>query len=265
MLNSQALFKASASSFAFAFALSGAAQAQNASSAAEFSAYLQSLTQVAAPPKNVYLPGVYHAVVAPSGTGYASLTVMNPRDGVAGSGWDASTSLGFGFGNANDSIGVSLQANITGTQPFGTDGDFSVKFSRAVGDSTYIGLGINRLAPWGANTNTPVNAEVMVTHFSVFGLGANAVPLMITAGVSSAGSADQNDPGAFFGVGFGLTESLGMGVSVKNSAFNAGFGYNVRSVDGLSLTADVSNITEINANSARIFSLGVHYQFDNLF
>ncbi len=264
MLNSRTLFKASASSFAFAFALSGAAQAQNVSTAAEFSAYLQSLTQVATPLKNVYLPGVNHAVVAPSGVGYASLTVMNPRDGVAGSGWDASTSFGLGFGNANDSIGVSLQANITGTQPFGTDGDFSMKFSRAVGDSTYVGLGINRIAGWGVNSSIAVNAEVMVTHFSEFGSGANAVPLMITAGISSAGSLDQRDPGAFFGVGFGLTEDLGMGVSVKNSALNAGFGYNLRSVDGLSLTADVSNITEVNTSS-RIFSLGVHYQFDNLF
>lgn len=265
MLDAKVLLKTVGGSFAVALSLSGgAAQAQDAS-ATEFSSYIEALRQAGATPKNVYLPGVNHAVVAPSGTGFASLTFMNPRDGTAGLGWDASTSFGLGFGSASESIGVSVQANVTGTQPFGTDGDFAIKFSRQVGDSTYIGLGLNRLAGWGTNANVDANAEIMLTHFTEFGSGAGLTPVMVTAGVSTAGSTDQNDPGAFLGIGFGLTENIGMGVSVKNGQVNAGVGIKASGIEGMSFTADVSNVNELNPGSSKIFSFGVHYAFDSLF
>lgn len=246
-------------------ALSGPAGAQELP-AAEFAALLENFNLTAAR-KNVYLPGVNHAVVAPSGTVFASATFMNPRDGNAGASWDASSSLGVGFGNAANGIGGSIQVNVTGTQPFGTDGDLTLKFSRQVLSSTYIGLGINRLAGWGLNASIDTNAEFMVTHFTALGTAGSAMPMTLTAGVSSVGGVDssQNEPGAFLGIGVGLTEYVGIGASWKQGVFSAGFGVTVPNVDGLSVTVDMSNINAPNNLSQPIFSVGVHYAFDDLF
>ncbi len=263
MKNVKNMITRAASSVAVVLALGSGAQAQDVTSA-EFVEFLEALTAAGSPPKNVYLPGVSHATVAPRGTGYASATLMNPRDGVPTSGWDASTSFGLGFGNAAEGIGASIQVNVTGTQPFGTDGDFSLRFSREIDASTHIGLGINRLAGWGRNGTIEPHAELMLTHFTSFGSGMGNMPLMITFGANSASQGDRIDPGVFGGVGFGLSENVGFGVSFKNGYFNAGFGVTMPGVEGLSMTADVSNINEAKTSS-RIFSFGVHYAFTDLF
>ena len=264
MQNVKNIIMRAASSVAVVLALGSGAQAQEIPST-EFAGFLEALTAAGSPPKNVYLPGISLATVAPGGTGFASATLMNPRGGTRGLGWDGSTSFGLGFGDAAAGVGVSAQINVTGTQPFGTDGDFSLRFSRQVGLSTYVGLGVNRLGGWGNNARIDPNAELMVTHFTSFGSGAGFTPVMVTLGVSSVGADNQADPGAFGGIGFGLSENVGFGVSVKNGGLNAGFGVTVPSVKGLSLTADVSNINTVSLGSDRIFSFGVHYAFSDLF
>lgn len=258
-----------ASSVAVVLALGSGAQAQEMP-AAEFAAFLEQLTAVGAPPKNVYLPGITSATVAPHGTGYASITAMNPRGGNPINGWDASSAFGLGFGNPADGVGVALQMNVTGIQPFGTDGDFMLKFSHELAPNTYVGLSANRLAPWGGNIGKDTYLEAMVTHFNGFGFGENYTPFVATFGISSIGKTtgaalgSQPDPGFFYGVGFGLTEYVGFGVSVKDSTLNAGFGIKVPGVDGLSITADVTNINEFKQFS-RTFGFGVHYAFNDLF
>lgn len=215
------------------------AVAQSASNPAEFAAYIKALTAAAQPTKNVYMPGVMHAVVAPHGTGYASASIFTPRGGVPGAGADGSVSFGVGFGNAQTGVGGSLTLNSTGTVPFGSDGDFTLKFATALNtgkNPTYIGVQFNHLGPWGANTALPKSADISVTHFNSF----DNTPYMVTIGYGTHNFTGAS--GVFGGIGFGLTKDLGFGVSVKNSRITAGFGYRVSQVPGMSLSLDFANI-----------------------
>lgn len=262
--------KISAVSLASILALGAAssATAQSANNAAEFAAYLKFLTAAAQPRKNVYLPGVAHAVVAPHGTGYAALNLFTPRGGVPGGTWDGSASFGIGFGNQDTGIGGSLTLNTTGLSPFGTDGDFTLKFAKTLADDgvnkTSIGIGFNRVAAWGANAAMAKSYDVSLTHFMTMPDGNGGRPMMVTIGY---GSANITGPGGFGGVGFGLTENLGWGVSVKNGRLTTGFGYKVPEVPGMSLTFDVSNINRAGpaASNAPVLTIGVNFAKSDLF
>jgi hypothetical protein len=265
-------FKSKISAFSFAsvvaLGFAGSASAQGDSGSAEFAAYLKALTAATQPQKNVYLPGVAHAVVAPGGTGYASLSLFTPRGGVPGGNWDGSASFGIGFGNAETGVGGSLTLNTTGLSPFGTDGDFTLKFAKTIASSeknkTTIGIGFNRLAPWGSNTSIPKSYDVSVTHFGTIPSASGGTPIMFTVGY---GSRNINGGGAFGGVGFGLTEALGFGVSLKNSRITAGFGYKVKKVPGMSMSFDVSNINRAGpaASNSPVLTIGFNFSKPDLF
>lgn len=245
---------------ALAIAASGSGAAAQVSNSSEFQAYMESLIAAAKGQvsKNVYLPGVNQAVTAPRGTVYGSLVYLTPRGGVAGAGGDASFSIGAGFGDAAQTVGVGVTANITGTVPFGTDGDFSVKFSRQVNSNTFVGVAFNRLGGWGSNAGINPNGELLVTHFGNFGGGT---PYVLSGGVGSAAfttAQGGQTVGAFLGLGVGLTESIGIGASLKDQHLTVGMGIKVPSVKGLSFTADASNVNR-GRGGGITYSFGVHY------
>lgn len=242
------------------FFLFGAGANAQVTTAAEFEAYLKALLESTEPQKNVYLPGVSHAVVAPHGTGYASASLFGPRGVVRGAGADGAVSLGFGLGNAETSIGASITANITGTIPFGTDGDFTVKFSKMISSgsgTTFVGLSFGRLAGWGVNAALATSSEGSITHFDTMSFGSKKTPIMVTIGYS-------NLSGAFGGIGFGLTENLGAGISTKSGKVTVGVGYKVPKSNGMSINLDASNIF-VAGGSATIFTFGVSYSISDLF
>lgn len=239
------------------------ATAQEVDNTAEFVAFIKGLTATRQVDKNIYLPGVMHAVVAPHGTGYVSASLFSPRDGVVGNGPDGSASFGVGFGDAHKTIGGSLTLNATGLMPFADAGDFTLKFSKALStgeNPTYIGIEFNHLAAWGVNAALAKSADISVTHFNSF----NRTPYMLTVGY---GTQNVSGAGVFGGIGFGLTESLGFGVSAKNGQLTAGFGYKVAQVPGLSLNLDFSNINNKGTpgTNATIVTFGVSFSKADLF
>jgi hypothetical protein len=250
------------------FAVAGTASSQTVKDSADFAAYLEALVAGARPEKNVYAPGVMHAVVAPNGTAFVSASLFSPRGGTPGNGPDGSVTFGIGLGNADSTVGVGISMNATGTVPFAQDGDFTVKFSKTIASSdkgkTYLGIQFNRIAPWGGNVGQAKSFDVAVTHFTSFPTWNGGTPVMVTWGY---GSENMWGPGGFFALGLGLTQNTGVGVSLKNGMVTAGLGYKVPEVPGLSLSLDFANINRggFGPASNPVISLGVHFAKANFF
>lgn len=254
-------------------ALAGATSvgAQDIDTSAEFVTYLKALSAGTQSQKNVYAPSVMHATVAPSGTGFIGLNLFTPRGGVASQGADGSMSMGVGFGDVDGIFGGSLALNTTGLVPFGTDGDFSLRLVKTIGQTdrgkTLVGIQFNRLVPWGSNVGDPKSYDAAFTHFGT--LSAGATPYIATIGYGSHNGI-QGKPGMYFAFGIGVTEALGYGMSVKAGELNIGVGYKVARVPGMSLTFDVANINrfdrgQIPAANSQIFTIGINFTKSDLF
>lgn len=233
---------------------------------------LESANTDTATNKHLSMFGVQTATTAPNGTGFASVTGSTPRGGIAGNGPDYEMALGFGLGDANETIGAQVTLNITGTQPFADTGYFSLKFSRAIStgpNPTYIGASFSRVAPWG-NVAGGVSTTAMLTHFNSFSAGGETYPIMLTAGygsdiayTTSLPTTNSVEPGAFVGVGVGLTENFGVSASATRGTINLGVGMKVEGVDGLSLSAGVYDaFDQMNKRQA---SVTVSYTWADVF
>jgi len=237
---------------------------------AEFADYLKRLSAGTQSQKNVYAPGVMHATVAPHGTGFVGLNLFTPRGGNPAAGADGSLSTGVGFGDMDNGIGASLVLNTTGLVPFGTDGDFTLKIARTVyqqgANKTTIGAQANRIAAWGSNATQPKSFDFALTHVGSLPGGNGGTPYIATIGYGTHNGVN-GVPGSFAAFGVGLTEALGVGVSVKAGAVNAGIGYKVAQVPGMSLSFDLSNINRSGpaASNAMVVSFGINFSKANLF
>lgn len=245
------------------------AQAQQALTTDEFIAFLEALQQQGGPAKYLTMFGVSTATVGAGGSGFISATGVTPRGGIAGNGPDYDMAVGLSFGDANETVGAQLTANITGTQPFADAGYFSLKFSRALNAGptpTYAAVSFSRLSPWGnigAGASNDPTTTVSVTHINSFSASGDQFPIMLTAGYGSHISNNGADPGAFAGIGVGLTENFGVSVSANADRLNAGIGFSVPGVPGLGVTAGVYDVS--NRTGRQQASVTVSYSVQNLF
>lgn len=102
-----------------------------------------------------------------------------------------------------------------------------------------------------------------VTHINSFSASGDQFPIMLTAGYGSHISNNGADPGAFAGIGVGLTENFGVSVSANADRLNAGIGFSVPGVSGLGVTAGVYDVS--NRTGRQQASVTVSYSVQNLF
>jgi hypothetical protein len=180
--------------------------------------------------KSLSFPGTFgvpSAVAPRGGTEFVGLTYVNPRGGVAGAGGDASVSAGYTIGNPVDSISVTGAVSITGTQPLGDAGSFSLSASRLLQAggraATFIGSSTSNLANWGAGANTP-NYSAYVSHLTSYQTGNVEIPIQFVVGYGTNNTRNGAvlDDGAFAGVGLGLTQNLSGSISFTRTQMNAG-------------------------------------------
>lgn len=132
----------------------------------------------------VTLFGAPSAIPAPLGTGYAALTYVTPREGISGKTADADVSVGFAVGNPVNGIGLTFGADVTGLDPFGDAGSFSVQGSRLLGitetTATFGAISYSGFGGWGAQQGQE-KLSMYVTTFGTVG-SANPAPYLVTVG-----------------------------------------------------------------------------------
>lgn len=213
--------------------------------------------------------GVASAVPPRSGGGFVALSYVNPRGGVSGSDGDGDLSIGYTIGNPIDGVSATVAANILGLEPFGEDGTLSVGLSRLVhagGNSiTFIGLGFGDLMGWGDAENN--NETYTVTASRLMGISTASgreIPMQISVGYGNETTMSDDGrgtvgPGAFVGIGVGVTQSLSASLSATKSQLNVGFSLNVEQLPGLGLSLGMFDVTD-NTSRQQV-SLGASFSF----
>lgn len=210
--------------------------------------------------KHLTLTGIPSATVAPAGLGFAQIsgTTNNHNDET-----DGSMAVGFGLGNAQDSVGVQATLNITSLKDdFADTGYLTLKFSRALTNTLYAGLEVSHLAGWGDASDVDPNAKIMLTWFSLLSIGGASYPIIVTAGVGENMRWDETEAktAAFAGIGIGLTEHFAASIAYTGEDWEIGLG--ARVTPELTLTAAVEDA--FDQNDARKLVLSASYAF-NLF
>ncbi|MBM1223023.1 hypothetical protein JQU17_22745 [Ponticoccus sp. SC2-23] len=209
--------------------------------------------------------GVPSAVSPAPNTGFVGVSFSTPRGGIEGNGLDIESSVGYSFGNPLDAVGVTLSVNITGSDPFGDAGSFSLSASRllrAEGSSaTFLGATVANLLDWGVAVD-PIYSGYL-SHLTSIELVGVEVPLQLVAGYgsditrSTDGSGDIDD-GIFAGVGLGVSENLSAGISVTTTQVNAGFSY---SLPDIPVGATISILDILDTTERRTFVASLGYSF----
>ncbi len=218
--------------------------------------------------KFLTLQGISSATVAPSGTGFASITGSFLESG-PGPETDGSIELGFGLGSAEDAIGIQVTASIASlTESFGDSGYLNLKFSRRISAGkhpTYLSLEGNQLANWGEADAVDARGKIALTTFSLTRPSANGnrLPYMLTIGVGNDLQNNATDFGVFLGAGIGLSETTAVSAAWTGEAFDLGVSFRPRNLKNVSLHALVNDVSDV-ADSRRV-TLSVSWAVAGLF
>lgn len=211
--------------------------------------------------------GTPTAVAPRPGTAFVGATYANPRGGVSGAGGDGDIVAGYAIGNPLDGVSVTFGVALTGVDPLGDAGSFSISASRLLAaggrSATFVGATVSNLAGWGPNADRPETYSAYVSHLVGVPIGAVEVPLQVTVGVASDvtrasdGSGALSD-GVFAGVGVGINEQLSASVSATRTQVNIGTTLSLRGT-GASATLGVLDVAD-NTDRRQV-SLSVGYSF----
>lgn len=211
--------------------------------------------------------GVPTAVAARSGTGFVGATLVNPRSGISGEDWDGDLVAGYSLGNPIDALSLTFGVALTGIDPLGDAGSFSLSASRllrAGGNSaTFIGGSASNLLPWGVNKDRSEAVSLYLSHLVGIKSGSGEIPVQFTVGYgsdvtrSSDGLGNLSD-GAFVGIGVGLSETLSGSISATETQINLGMTY---THPGSSVSATLGVLDVGNNTDRRQLSLSIGYGF----
>lgn len=232
-------------------------------SASEFLVFLEALGQGGQPAKHLSLFGIQSATTAPHGMVFTGVTGTNPRGGVPGAGMDYDVALGFGLGDATETLGLQFTANITGTDPFGDAGYLSMKLSRALNERTYAALSFSQLGAWGGAAPAGESANFVVTHFNEVSIGNDVFPIMLSAGYGSHITNNGTDPGGYIGVGMGLSPYMGVSLSANEEQVNVGIGLKIPQYDRWSISLGVNDVADNTGRQSA--SMTITYAVQNVF
>ncbi|WP_288365920.1 hypothetical protein [uncultured Marinobacter sp.] len=191
---------------------------------------VQSLGMLSAPPPSVSTFGINSGFGLPGGSAFAAGALTDTRDR-AGSDADGSGALGFGFGDARDSIGADISIGIISVDPrdFGEDGNVNARIFRhlpgiTAGGVSGVAVGVSNGLRWGDAKD--INRNYFISGSTIVNLRPDSgyTPLMLTAGYGTAIKNIERDPAAFAGVGVGLTSRFSASVSWGGDEWMAGVG-----------------------------------------
>ena len=216
----------------------------------------------------VTLQGIRSATVAPPGLAFASLGLTSRRDALGDFFHEADGSivLGFGFGDATETVGVQVSASITSlTDSFGDSGSLSIKAARQINGleiPTFVGLSLDRLAGWGDGKLIDESATLSVTMFPTAQIGGQTYPLMITAGYGNAILEHHREPGAFVGAGIGITENFGASLAWTGESVTVGTAFKFDALENMRFSASLEDAFDQVGGQRLTLSATYHFDTD---
>jgi hypothetical protein len=198
--------------------------------------------------------------------GLSGATAGKARDNV-----DGSISTGFGFGDSEKLIGLSLTYNMGSINNFGQTGTFDLSGSRIVykdeTNQVAIASGWSAFAQY--NTSEPVIPSSVwgtITSYSLLQPDdpVNKLPLLLSLGVG--GGYYRQDPastGVFGGIGLQVAPQLGVGLQWSGVGLNLGLSFVPVPTIPLTIVATGADLTD-NSPGGTVFVLSVNYGFNFL-
>jgi hypothetical protein len=211
--------------------------------------------------------GVPTAVAPRAGTAFVGATYANPRGGVRGAGGDGDIVAGYSIGNPIEAVSLTFAVALTGIEPLGDAGSFSISASRllrAAGNSaTYAGLSVSNIAPWGVNKARPAMYSAYMSHLVGLSVGDTEIPLQLTVGVGTDNTRKRDgsgvlQDGAFVGLGVGVTEAISASLSATRTQLNIGASISLK---GSPISATIGVLDVTNNTDRRQVSVSVGISF----
>ncbi|MEM9978452.1 MAG: hypothetical protein AAF808_12575 [Cyanobacteria bacterium P01_D01_bin.2] len=208
-------------------------------------------------------PSAYGANAGDAFVGLAGVTDGKRSD------TDGSMSLGVGFGDAVDSVGVELNAGIISLDGFADDGQIGIKVHKIFpeADNLAVAVGWTNPITWGAADSAEETFYGVVTKsFDLRPEESNPMPLTVSGGIGTGSfrstgaiAAGTNAPNFFGSVGLRVIPELSLVSSWTGSALNMGVSAAPFDIP-LVLTAGVTDVTS-NTNEGDRFSASIGYGF----
>jgi hypothetical protein len=218
--------------------------------------------------KFLTLQGISSATVAPSGTGFGSITGHFLKSG-PGPDTDGSMELGFGLGSAEDGVGVQVAATIASlTGGFADSGYLSLKASRRISGGTtptYVSLEGEHLVNWGVAEAVDARGKIALTSFGLTrsAPGAESFPYMLTLGVGTDLRNGATDPGIFLGGGIGVSETTALSAAWTGETFDIGVSFRPPELRNVAFNALINDV--VNSEDSRRVTVSVSWAVDDLF
>ncbi|MGR3592221.1 MAG: hypothetical protein ACU0B9_19505 [Limimaricola soesokkakensis] len=233
----------------------------------EFVTSLQAMTKLLLPPKSPVLLGIGSGVVAPHGTVFGSVSGTTKRDNASGTSddldLDGSVAVGFGLGDATETVGMQVTGVISGLEPFGDSGSVNLKFSRALAPTTFAGISFGNVGTWGVEDDEDLRTTVAVTHFGDIWAQDSYFPFMLTAGYGTNVTDGGTEEGAILGAGVGINEYLGLSISTNTDYVNLGAGLRSPRLEGWNLS--VTAVDAFDQDDRQALQVAVSYAIPNAF
>jgi len=215
---------------------------------------------------NLTMTSIPTATIAPRGLVFGALSGTT-RIEESGDRVDGSAAIGAGFGDAQAWLGFQVTANITSlTDNFADSGYLSFKVARDFAFTrypTFASLSFGQLANWGEADGEPITTTVTWTHIRPVILGGTVYPVMFSAGASTHIRNNQEDPGAFAGIGIGVTPSFGLSAATFGDRSSIGASFRIKSLPNARLAVSVEDVFDQQDSQRVNFTLS--YALRDLF
>lgn len=220
----------------------------------------------AAPASSAGTPTAYGASW---GQAYVGVGGYFPFDG---DNIDGSASIGFGLGDAVESIGAEINVNVTslGGQnfDFGQSGGIGVKLHKYFSDGTAVAVGWSNPVKWGEVNNAKDTFYGVVTK-SFYLKPNNQLPLTISLGVGSGSfrskgaiEADENSANFFGSLGLRVAPQVSVVSSWTGNSLNIGGSFTPFQRTPLVINAIFTDVTNnLDGGSGLSLSAGYVFQF----
>ena len=205
------------------------------------------------------------AIPALGGTGFVGLTYADPRQGVSGNDPDGDFIVGYTIGNPVENVSLTFGLAITGLDPFGEDGSFSISAARLLGVSeAFVGATASNIFAFGDADDADESYSVYVSHLTGIPSSVGEFPVQLTVGYGNEVTRDDDgsgtvDDGFFYAAGIGLTRDISASFSGTETQFNVGLGLTVPNIPRLNVQLGILDVTD-NTNRQQ-FALSVVYTF----
>lgn len=169
------------------------------------------------------------------------------------------------MGNPISAVSLTFGATVSGLDPFGDAGSFSVSASRMVYASattlTFLGASVSELGGWGVSKSIDPKGSIYATTVGDLSMGAIEVPFEVTMGYGQDVRTNKKtgalEDSGFWGVGLGIAPGVAASLSGTNNQLNVGATVAIPGLSGVGVTMGVSDVT--NNTNRRQTSITVGY------